>query len=600
MNKQNHYNLKTRLFAVISTLIFVSVFFVSSISALRFSKVLIDQTTEQTQQLIDQIALNTSNYISEISRLCMSPYYSEQVMKLLETAPETNVEMLEKQRTIENYLREVMTIPRRDILRVNILTDRAYSSSRTGHIPPYLKDYTGQDWYQLAVENDKAIFVPSYVESYGSYKVTAFSMALRLQSLSDSKNTLGVIRVDANYSGIKDVLDDVELLPQGALYIFDTSGNVIYGRSKLPSEVVAGDIFRAGLQNSSPIPFSVGKERYRINTQIIDGTDWFVTEVNAESVMMHNVYSLQRFAVLSAVLCVIFGLVATAFFVRSFVRPIHETVDVMRMAQRGDLAVRAPESSANEIDYLNQAFNEMLQKISDTMDHNSRLSREMYEAKYLQKKAQYNALYNQIRPHFLFNTLSTISLLIKSRRDKEAIQSIDELSVLLRGMVDTDKDISLAAELKIAESYLSLQARRHDSLIFSISIDDQIVDSLLPALTVQPIVENALIHGCEPSQRDMQITVAAVLEGDTIIITVIDNGIGMEKDQLLLLRDTIEGHTPESVDSESRSVGLRNIDQRIRLRFGDEYGISIDSLPNQGTTVSLKIPFTSSNGGKQW
>lgn len=598
MRKKGHYNLKTRLLAVISFLIFSSVFLVSTISTMRYSNALIEQTTDQVQQLLDQVAINTGNYIDELSRLCMAPYYSSHVMKLLETSPENNADILEKQRTIENYLREVMTIPRKDILRVNILSDRAYSSSRTGHVPSYLNNYREQDWFQNSISEEHAIFIPAYEESFGAYKVTVFSMVLRLQSLSDSRNTLGVIRVDANYSGIKDVLDDVELPDQSALYIFDTNGTLIYERNALHNPIEVETVFLESHQDGAPHSFVIGRERYYLNTAQIKGTDWTVAEVNARSVIMRNVFSVRRFAVISAVLCGMLGMITAVFFSRAFVRPINNTVEVMRAAQLGDFNVRASESRANEINYLNQAFNEMLQKISDTMDRNSQLTREMYEAKYLQKKAQYNALYHQIRPHFLFNTLSTVSILIKSGRDAEAVQSIEELSVLLRGMVNTDKDITLASEIKIAECYLSLQERRHDSLAFSISMDERVSDKLIPALTIQPIVENALIHGCEPRQGDMMISIRASLAGNDVLIRVSDNGVGISKQDLILLQNEVDQPDPETLGSENRGVGLQNISQRLRLRFGKQYGLTIESSPDKGTEVIIKIPFSETEGAK--
>lgn len=598
MRKKGHYNLKTRLLAVISFLIFSSVFLVSTISTMRYSNALIEQTTDQVQQLLDQVAINTGNYIDELSRLCMAPYYSSHVMKLLETSPVNNADILEKQRTIENYLREVMTIPRKDILRVNILSDRAYSSSRTGHVPSYLNNYREQDWFQNSISEEHAIFIPAYEESFGAYKVTVFSMVLRLQSLSDSRNTLGVIRVDANYSGIKDVLDDVELPDQSALYIFDTNGTLIYERNALHNPIEVETVFLESHQDGAPHSFVIGRERYYLNTAQIKGTDWTVAEVNARSVIMRNVFSVRRFAVISAVLCGMLGMITAVFFSRAFVRPINNTVEVMRAAQLGDFNVRASESRANEINYLNQAFNEMLQKISDTMDRNSQLTREMYEAKYLQKKAQYNALYHQIRPHFLFNTLSTVSILIKSGRDAEAVQSIEELSVLLRGMVNTDKDITLASEIKIAECYLSLQERRHDSLSFSISMDERVSDKLIPALTIQPIVENALIHGCEPRQGDMMISITASLAGNDVLIRVSDNGVGISKQDLILLQNEVDQPDPETLGSENRGVGLQNISQRLRLRFGKQYGLTIESSPDKGTEVIIKIPFSETEGAK--
>lgn len=588
--KTRRYKLKNRLFVSIAALVFLSVMLVSAIGSYRLSGQIVEQNTSQTRQLIDQLALNTGSYISELSRLCMSPYYSEQVMKLLDTEPDSAAERLEKQRGVENYLREVMTIPRKDILCVNILTDAAYSSSRTGHAPNYASRFASEEWYKDSLDSASAVFIPAHTESYGSYSATVFSMVLRLQSLSDSKKTLGVIRVDANYSGLKDVLDDVDVPEKGALYIFDSTGSIIYRRSDLPGNISDSDVFPAvaGSEENTEL-FG---EKYRLCSRNISGTDWTISAVNAESVLMQNVRTARRTTTLLALLCAAVALVVTALFVRSIIEPLNETINTMRAAEQGDLSVRAPDSRAEEVAYLNRSFNEMLRTISETMEHNTRLTREMYEAKYLRKKAQYDALCNQIRPHFLFNNLSTVSLLVKSGRNDDAVKTIDELAILLRGMVNTDKEIPLSAELKIAASYLSLQERRHDFLRYTVTADEAVQSCLIPALTVQPIVENALIHGCEPSRGNMRIDITAKAEGGDVVITVRDNGVGIGSERLAELNRAVTAGGDEANTTAGGGVGLSNIAQRLHLRFGERSAVSIESKPGKGTAVTVRFPQT--------
>jgi len=589
-NVKKRYHLKTRLLAVISLLIFGSVVLVSTIGFMRYSDDLLDQTATQTQQLIEQIALNTGNYINDLSRLCMSPYYSERIMRLLASQPETDIERLDRRRTIENYLREVMTIPRKDILRVYILTDEIYYSTRTAHPIDLSADYQEESWYQDALETASTVFLPAHVELNNGYSLTVFSMVQRLRSLSNSSNTLGVIRVDANYSGIRDVLDDVQLLEKSALFIIDSANSVIYQRSSLPANLSREEVFGRAVNGTSPMRVTLAGETYIINTQPVSDTDWTIIAVNAQSSLMQNVASARQFTVLMAFVCALVGLLVTILFVRSFIKPINNTVAVMRTAQGGDLTARAAEHSAEEIDYLNRSFNELLLRISEMMQRDAQLTKEKYEAEYLQKIAQYDALYNQIRPHFLFNTLSTVSLLVKSGRYADAVSSIDELSILLRGMVNTDRDITLSAELKIAECYLSLQERRHDELTYQIELDPALAECRIPALTIQPIVENALIHGCEPRVGSSHISITVTADGTGIIIRVSDNGIGMEREQLESLLGAISDRAEPPHQAETRSVGLKNIAQRLKLKYGSRTAIHIESTRDVGTTVTIRIP----------
>lgn len=584
------YHLKNRLLAVISLLIFGSVVLVSTIGFMRYSDDLLEQTSTQTQQLIEQISLNTGNYINDLSRLCMSPYYSERIMSLLATTPDSAADQLEKRRAIENYLREVMTIPRKDILRVYILTDEIYYSTRTAHAIDFSIDYQQESWYQKALDTASTVFIPAHVESNNGYTLTVFSMVQRLRSLSDSSRTLGVIRVDANYSGIQDVLDDVQLLNKSALLIIDSANSVIYQRSTLPADLTQSEAFRAAISGESPTRIHFDKETYIINTQPVQYTDWTVIAVNAQSSLMQNVASARQFTILLGFVCALVGLFVTVLFVRSFIKPINNTVDVMRTAQSGDLSVRASEHRAEEIAYLNSSFNELLVRISEMIERDALLTKEKYEAEYLQKIAQYDALYNQIRPHFLFNTLSTVSLLVKSGRYTDAIASIDELSILLRGMVNTDRDISLSAELKIAECYLSLQERRHDDLTYQIELDPALSDCHLPALTIQPIVENALIHGCEPRVGSSHISIRVYAKDEDVVICVSDNGIGMEQEQLEKLLLALSDPAAAPKYAETRSVGLVNIAQRLKLKYGSRTVISIASTRDVGTSVTIRIP----------
>jgi two-component system sensor histidine kinase YesM len=415
-------------------------------------------------------------------------------------------------------------------------------------------------------------------------------MVQRLRSLSDSSDTLGVIRVDANYSGIRDVLDDVQLLEKSALFIIDSANSVIYQRSSLPGNLPQSEVFTHATSGSSPMRVKLNGETYIINTQPVNDTDWTIIAVNAQSSLIHNVVAARQFTILLGFICALVGLCVTILFVRSFIKPINNTVAVMRTAQSGDLSVRASEHRAEEIAYLNQSFNELLLRVSEMMQRDAQLTKEKYEAEYLQRIAQYDALYNQIRPHFLFNTLSTVSLLVKSGRYADAVSSIDELSILLRGMVNADRDITLASELKIAECYLSLQERRHDDLTYQIELDPALAESRIPALTIQPIVENALIHGCEPRIGSSHIAISARLDDGVALIRVSDNGIGMEREQLETLISAISDRAEPPQQAETRSVGLVNIAQRLKLKYGNRTAILIESTRDVGTVVTIRIP----------
>lgn len=165
-------------------------------------------------------------------------------------------------------------------------------------------------------------------------------------------------------------------------------------------------------------------------------------------------------------------------------------------------------------------------------------------------------------------------------------------------MVNADQENTIERELKITESYLRLQEKRHDSLSFFIDCDPEITSYAVPAMTIQPVVENAIVHGCEPCQYETKIWVSAKDTGNLITLSVQDNGIGMSAEQLKALRESLNDPSREAESSEKRSVGLLNIIKRLQLRF-DTYSFDIDSEPGNGTTVTLRIPKTQKGAGSQ-
>lgn len=590
------HNLKKMLFLMTSSLIFFSVTVISTVGAYRYRRYSVEQTAKKTQELVEQLAINTASYIDELSRLSLSPYYSKEVMDLLEDKSDSPAEKLNKKREIEGYLREVMTIPRKEILRVYILSDDIYASTRTSHTTSLYNNYQSEEWYKNAMDSNRIVFLPVQKENEGGYTLSVFSLVRRLNSLSGSNNALGVIRVDANYSGISQVMDSVEIPSDGALFIYDENGNVIYRNDKILKDISEEELIKSMLVSPSKEFINVETTDFLLNSSPVLGTDWYIGMTTSKSYIQKETTPIWTFSIILAFVCAIIGLLLTVLYVNLAIRPVEDTIKVMEEAKGGNLNVRAPSSSISEIDYLNSTFNTMLKEISEMVEHDKLLTQKIYEAKYLQKKAQYDSLYQQIQPHFLFNTLSTISLLIKSGKHEEAVMAINELSILLRGMVNTDREISLQSELNIAQSYLALQSRRHDNLTYSITEDKELSHILMPAMTIQPLIENAIIHGCEPKLAPTHISLIVKKDGNFANIKVSDDGVGMSGELTNQVTALLNGSAGDTVASDSRSVGLSNISERLRLKYGSSLQFQIESEENKGTTVTIKIPLTNYNG----
>ena len=583
-------SVKQKLFLMISVLILVSVSAATILSDRSYRNDLIAQSTQSTRQLLEQLSINLDTYIDELFRLCLSPYYNKRVMEQLESTPATAAERLNKQRIIEDYLTEVMTLPRSDILRAYIFSNGVYSSSKT-RVGSALDGYSKEEWYQQALSSHTAVFLPAHHEGAGRGALEVFSVVQRINSMTNSSNPVGVIRVDANYQGIKAVCDRAGIQAGGALFIWDDAGNQMYsnnqtGQAELAAALNTSHPFESNIEDFS---FRLEGQEYLVHSQRLRTTDWRIIDVHSMHVLTAAAESARNKALAFALLCAVLGVAVSIPLVRVFLRPMFHITQLMHTAQSGDLTVRAVSGGHDEFSYLADSFNNMLAQIQEQTARNDLLTRQIYEARYLEKEAQYTALCNQIQPHFLFNALNTIHLLIKTDQSEEAVQSIAMLATLLRGMVNAGREISLRAEMKLVESYLSLQQKRYRGLQYTLPDVTAWETYLLPALTIQPIVENALVHGCEPKRGGAQITVTLKETADALLLRVQDNGLGMAEEKERHLQEALAQSTFDPEKQEG-GVGLVNIARRVQLRFGPEYGLRFETKRGQGTCVTLRLP----------
>ena len=583
-------SVKQKLLLMISVLILISVSAATILSDRSYRNDLIAQSTQSTRQLLEQLSINLDTYIDELFRLCLSPYYNKRVMEQLESTPTTAAEKLNKQRIIEDYLAEVMTLPRSDILRASIFSNGVYSSSKT-RISAAMDGYSKEAWYQQALSSRTAVFLPAHHEGEGRGSLEVFSVVQRINSMSNSANPVGVIRVDANYQGIKAVCDRAGIQAGGALFIWDDAGNQMYSnnqteQAELAAALNAAHPFESDVEDFS---FRLADKEYLVHSQRLRTTDWRIIDIHSMYVLTAAAESARNKVLAFALLCAVLGVAVSIPLVKVFLRPMFHITQLMHTAQSGDLTVRAVSGGHDEFSYLADSFNTMLAQIQEQTARNDLLTRQIYEARYLEKEAQYTALCNQIQPHFLFNALNTIHLLIKTDQSEEAVQSIAMLATLLRGMVSAGREISLCAEMKLVESYLSLQQKRYRGLQYALPDVTEWETYLLPALTIQPIVENALVHGCEPKRGGAKIIVTLEETADALLLRVRDNGLGMEEEKERRLQEALAQSTIDPEKQEG-GVGLVNIARRVKLRFGPEYGLHFETKMGQGTCVTLRLP----------
>ncbi|NLM09541.1 MAG: histidine kinase [Clostridiaceae bacterium] len=301
----------------------------------------------------------------------------------------------------------------------------------------------------------------------------------------------------------------------------------------------------------------------------------------SESLRRITLFSLILFAVLVTV-----ALFLSVIIPNSIVRPIHHLNDVTKQVAEGDLSVRAKVVYGAEAKELGESLNIMIKQIDKL------LTAVKIDEKNL-RQAELELLQAQINPHFLYNTLDTIIWLAESGKQSEVVDLVESLSDFFRTSLSCgDGLVTLREEERHIRSYLQIQHVRYcDILEYEIDIPEILKETILPKITLQPIIENALYHGIKNRRGMGRIVIKAFEENGDVVVTVSDNGIGITDDRLDEIRAMLD-KTNENGRLDNDSYGLFNVNERIKLKFGEKYGISITSTYHEGTCVRIRVPLT--------
>src|SRR5262245_17379765 len=353
-------------------------------------------------------------------------------------------------------------------------------------------------------------------------------------------------------------------------------------------------IDRVGIQIAQHSTFEenlVLMEQIRSVTQLIEDNvqQYALFEVNRTQQQYQDMQiGLTRWAIGGLgviVAAILFSIVAAWRISKSIYVPIKKLHDVTTTIARHDIEALVTADNADEITELGLSFNIMVGKIKELLDA------KIEEHENL-KKAELRALQAQINPHFLYNTLDTIIWMAESRRTDQVVELVRVLSRFFRITLSKGKDwITVREEIEHVESYLAIQKMRYrDILDYRIDVPDEIRDGQMLKLTLQPLVENALYHGIKNKRNGGEIVVSGRrLNGGLLQIQIEDNGIGMTQEQLAQIRALLDAESGGAVVAES-GYGINNVNQRIKLYYGQEYGLAIESKYLHGTCVSLVIP----------
>ncbi len=421
-----------------------------------------------------------------------------------------------------------------------------------------------------------AISLPHVQTLFREYYPWVVTIARREEGALNGEDVY--VAIDFRFSDISGYVDNIGIGAHGYCFIIDADGNLVYHprQQMLYSGLIKEEVTRlTGMDDGTVRDGNVMR-----TILTLDSTGWrvigvsYLDEVNAtrdrtlSSVLLTTLLCCAGVAVLIAVI-----------FSQIITKPVKSLIGAMRGFEEHPENYRyspAPIHIA-ELQLISDSFGQMAWIVQSLME-------KIRNEEALLRKTELKALQAQINPHFLYNTLDSIQWMCERGKNESAVRMVGALGKLFRISISRGHElIPIRDELKHVESYLIIQKYRYsDRFEYTFDVDESLGGYLCSKITLQPLVENAIYHGIEPLIDDGEIIISVKPDGDDILMTVSDNGVGMTAEQ-------VEGLLKKE-RSDSSGIGIKNVSDRIKIYFGDSYGVKVESEPDVGTKITVRIP----------
>lgn len=534
--------------------------------------------SENTEQLLDQTAINLETYLKNMRRISDTMYYS--VIKDKDIGVDT----------ISREMNLLYDANKENLVSISCFTgdgelvDAVPVSKEKSNI-----DVTRAEWFEEAVgQMENFHFSAPHVQNlfddtnYQYYWVLSLSRAVELTKNGSPK--LGVLLVDMNYSSIEQLLEKANTgTGSEYLYLMDADGEIIYHPRQ---KMIYANLYEENNEEAVRWEDGSHRESYMgenrlVTIKTVSYTGWKIVGVVPMSAFNMGMYETRLMFAMLLLMSMLMIIFLNQMVSSSIAKPLERLNESVKEWEAGNMQPTIYVGGFSEVEHLGRTLKSTVAQIRRLMDD---VLLEQEE----KRKSELDALQSQINPHFLYNTLESITWMIEGERYDDAVFMISQLASLFRISLSKGRTIiRIEDEIKHAKNYMNIQKIRYKNRFdVEFQIAEEILNCCTVKLVVQPLLENAIYYGVEGMDEEGEIRVIGYRDADDVCIEVQDNGLGMQKEMVEKLLTENE-HVPK----HGSGVGVINVHKRIRIRFGKKYGLEIESEPDEGTVVRIRLPY---------
>ncbi|WP_339323595.1 histidine kinase [Paenibacillus sp. FSL W8-0194] len=593
-----------RIFFYFTVLIVISLSVVGAITYVQSSKLLDRQLERYLSQMIAHAAYHTDLYLQTFDNASKTILSDRDVLQFMEMDPDNSFQYYELSERIQKKFDQAFIIyPQIDLIYVINQDGKAITTKDI--IQDEVKDYKA--YYELIEgqipKDGLGALINSASVAPGDAQYITFIR--RVRGIV-SHQPRGILGMKLNTKEISKLWGQMDLGKKGYSFIVDGQGHFVDQPDQVATDEYMNEEIKRQLLAGERDTFTakVNGERRMYVSQRLHAADWRMVISVPVSELREPIMSIRYTTVIAGAFTLMIALWFAGRFGNSLVQPLKKLVRNMRMMDKGEWKSIDDDGRQDEFGFLIRSYNMMLTRLSEMIERvyeaeirSNKTELNLQRIALEQHKAEFQALQLQMNPHFLYNTLETIKCYAVVQDSEEIMEIVEAMAHMLRYALQTNlAEITVVNELKHVLSYMTiLKYRTQREFELDVAIPPELLLHKMVRLTLQPLIENMFQHAFPDGIQDHhRIRIGAAAEGDRFYVIVEDNGAGMTAERLRAVREKLRLNRLAESDTGSLyhkgGLGLMNVHRRIQMVYGEAYGLAIDSVPGQGTVITMSLP----------
>lgn len=569
-------SIQSSIFMYFTVTAIIAIALISLIIFQRFTNSLNATIIEENSGIVGQLGESVDSYLRNAMKISDSIYYN-----VIKNTDISNDDIKRGMNLIyvnnDNMIDDIALISGKGELIESMPALRLKDNSNVLEKDFFKKSMAESEYINFSMPHIRDLFDRN--ESSYSWVI---SLSRAVEVTDEGKATQALLLINLNYMYFEEIFSNVNLGNGGYVYLTNDRGDIIWHPKQ--NEIYSGRFkednkYAATLKDGITVENVSGKN-LTLNVRTIGYTGWKLVGVTPSAALGVDGIKFRFFVLFVADLFLFLLAMINAFISDKISNPIKSLDGSVREIESGNLDVEIVPSGSYEVEHLGKSIKNMLGRIKVLMsdlvaEHNAK------------RKSEFDTLQSQINPHFLYNTLDIIVWMIENENSDKAVSIVTALAKFFRISLSKGKNIiTVKDEVEHVRNYLMIQNMRFKNRFeYSIDVDEEVLSYSSLKLMLQPLVENAIYHGMEFMDGDGEIDVKVFKEDDSLYFTITDNGLGMSEDMVeaLLSKDFVPS-------KKGSGIGVKNVNERIKLYFGNEYGLKVESEPDEGTKITIHLP----------